>query len=110
MTEEAAVFGGMTVGQGGSTFGIMAFTAVFFGIFLAGHLMEAVMVVIMGQARGGFIGSIPEEKEQAAAENDKNYIVKQGVPAFRGFSQFHILLQFLLPGKSACHLEGIEWY
>jgi len=68
MAEKAAILGGMAVGQRGHAVIVMACAAELFGFLFAGDFMELLMVVVMGQARGGLVRGKPEEQEDAAAD------------------------------------------
>jgi hypothetical protein len=95
MAEKATVFGRMALRQRGNAVGIMAFTAEFLRCLFPCHFVESIVNFVMGQPCCGLLRGVPEKKEQAAAEKDKEKIVYQNVFALWGFSQFRVLLQVL---------------
>ena len=89
MTEEAAVFGRMILGERGDTFRGMALTAEFFRLFLV-HCHESGMVFIVGQVLGGLFGRPPEKQENTAADQDEDQIIeKQVLPFALVFFRIH---------------------
>ncbi len=71
MAEKAAVFGWVAIRQRGNAVGIMAFSAEFLCFFFPCHLVESIVNFVVGQACCGFLRGVPEKKEQATAEKDK---------------------------------------
>jgi hypothetical protein len=110
MAEKTTVFGRVAIGQGSDAVGVMTFTAEFLRFLFPGHFMKLVVNFVVGQSGSGLFRGVPEKKEQAAAENNKDNVVYQGVFSFWGFRQFIVLLRvlFLCNYSTAPHLRTIR--
>jgi hypothetical protein len=78
MAEQAAIFRRVIFRQRCNLLRTMTVVAEFFRLYFS-HILEPLMVFIMGQVRSRFRGGAPEKEKQSAAGEQKDNIIDNGI-------------------------------